>query len=76
MTEFYQHLAEAPIKAEALQNAQLSLLRGEVKITEGELRGTGALRGLELPADLAGVGNTDLSHPYYWAGFTMIGSPW
>ncbi|MCT7984591.1 CHAT domain-containing protein [Laspinema sp. A4] len=76
MTEFYQYLVESPIKAEALQEAQLSLLRGEVKIAEGELRGTGALRGVQLPADLAGVENTDLSHPYYWAGFTMIGSPW
>lgn len=76
MTEFYQHLAEVPIKAEALQEAQLSLLRGEVKIADGELRGTGSLRGLELPADLVGVENTDLTHPYYWAGFTLIGSPW
>ncbi|HEY9838735.1 MAG TPA: CHAT domain-containing protein, partial [Vampirovibrionales bacterium] len=76
MTEFYQYLVKSPIKAEALQEAQLSLLRGEVKIAEGELRGTGALRGVQLPADLAGVENTDLSHPYYWAGFTMIGSPW
>jgi CHAT domain-containing protein len=76
MTEFYQHLSQVTIKAEALRQAQLAMLAGEVKITEGELRGSGLLRGVALPATLAQIGDRNLSHPYYWAAFTMIGSPW
>jgi filamentous hemagglutinin family protein len=82
MTKMYQALGnpeEAPIKAEALRQAQLALLRGEVTIEGNSLRGIrGDLdQGLELPAaSVAGLANAQLQHPYYWAGFTMIGSPW
>ncbi len=47
MSEFYRNLKDAPIKAEALRQAQLALINGE-----------------------------NFRRPYYWAGFTMIGSPW
>ncbi|MGD1808989.1 CHAT domain-containing protein, partial [Dapis sp. BLCC M126] len=78
MTEFYTHLNNAKIKAEALRQAQLAMLRGKVVITDGELRGSGSeARGaVVLPSVLENVGNKDLSHPYYWAGFSMVGSPW
>jgi CHAT domain-containing protein len=29
-----------------------------------------------MPPELADLESEDLSHPYYWAAFTMIGSPW
>ncbi|MDJ0517833.1 MAG: CHAT domain-containing protein, partial [Trichodesmium sp. MO_231.B1] len=76
MTEFYTHLNNAEIKAEALRQAQLTMLRGEVVIAEGELRGSAARGAVVLPSALGNVENQDLSHPYYWAGFTMVGSPW
>ncbi|MBW4493686.1 MAG: CHAT domain-containing protein [Oscillatoria princeps RMCB-10] len=76
MAEFYQHLADAKIKAEALRQAQLAMIRGDVRIEEGELRQTGIRAGVSLPAELLKEGNHNLSHPYYWSGFTMIGSPW
>ncbi|MBW4493705.1 MAG: CHAT domain-containing protein [Oscillatoria princeps RMCB-10] len=76
MAEFYQHLADAKIKAEALRQAQLAMIRGDVRIEEGELRQTGIRGGVSLPAELLKEGNHNLSHPYYWSGFTMIGSPW
>ncbi|MGB0563780.1 MAG: CHAT domain-containing protein [Spirulinaceae cyanobacterium] len=49
MDGFYGYLADPqiPIKAEALRQAQLSLL-----------------------------GSETYRHPYYWSGFTMVGSPW
>ncbi|MGD1714571.1 CHAT domain-containing protein, partial [Dapis sp. BLCC M172] len=76
MTEFYVHLNNAKIKAEALRQAQLAMLRGEVVIAEGELRGPGIRGAVVLPPALGKFENKNLSHPYYWSGFMMIGSPW
>ncbi|MBE9129249.1 CHAT domain-containing protein, partial [Coleofasciculus sp. LEGE 07081] len=78
MSGFYQHLRQPDItiKTEALRQAQLAMLRGEVYLEEGQLKGIGELEGIDLPQELAARGNQVLSHPYYWAGFTMIGSPW
>ena len=76
MTEFYTHLNNVKVKAEALRQAQLAMLQGEVVVTEGNLiisRGNGVV---VLPQTLRNLGNQKFSHPYYWAGFTMIGSPW
>jgi len=76
MTEFYQHLlpggltSREPIKATALQQAQIAMIRGEVK--PGYQKDA-------LPPELAkrlGNENIDATHPSYWAGFTLIGSPW
>ncbi|MCL2925815.1 MAG: CHAT domain-containing protein, partial [Trichodesmium sp. MAG_R04] len=76
MTEFYGHLNNAKIKAEALRQAQLAMLRGDVVIADGELRGSGTRGAVKLPSGLANIGEQKFSHPYYWAGFTMVGSPW
>ncbi len=78
MTEFYKQLGTAPIKAEALRQAQIAMLRGAVVIEDNSLRGTGVRRGLAipLPEGLATNGARQLSHPYFWAAFTAIGSPW
>ena len=75
MTEFYQHLSKRPIKAEALRKAQLAMLRGDLHLQDGHILRNGN-QGLPLPPELAIGGRRDLSHPYYWASFTMIGSPW
>ena len=76
MTEFYRHLADAPIKAEALRQAQIAMIRGEVRVEGGQLRGSGVRGSIPLPPELADANNTNLSHPYYWSAFTTIGSPW
>lgn len=76
MTEFYQQLGQAPIKAEALRQAQLAMIRGQVTIKNGELISPNRPNPIKLPPGLANVPNRPLNHPYYWSAFTMIGSPW
>ncbi len=74
MTELYHQLKEAPIKADALRRAQIAMLKGEVVIKEGKL--ITDQESIDLPPALARLGTKNLTHPYFWAGFTMIGSPW
>ncbi|MGE5659915.1 MAG: CHAT domain-containing protein [Actinomycetota bacterium] len=83
MSKFYQNLKTVPIKAEALRQAQLAMLRGEVSIESGRLRGVGVVEakemmksGVMLPPQLLREGNQNLKHPYYWSAFMMVGSPW
>jgi filamentous hemagglutinin family protein len=74
MTEFYQQLRKTPIKAEALRSAQLAMLKGEVRLEGGHLRSPG--ENVSLPPQLMNRPDKTLHHPYYWAAFTIIGSPW
>jgi filamentous hemagglutinin family protein len=74
MSAFYQDLKTASIKADALRSAQVAMLRGEVRIEDGQLRFKKST--VPLTADLKALGEVRLTHPHYWSGFTMIGSPW
>jgi filamentous hemagglutinin family protein len=74
MSEFYQQLRTAPIKAEALRKVQLAMISGKVRIKNQQLMTTEG--ELLLPTELSGLKDSDFSHPYYWSGFTMIGNPW
>ncbi len=76
MAEFYHHLKVAPIKAEALRQAQIAMIKGQVRIENGRLILSNLNKELELPPELAKLTYKNLSHPYYWSAFTMIGSPW
>ena len=75
MTTFYEQLKEAPVKAEALRRAQLEMLRKNVRLEDGQLI-TSAGENIILPESMEHITGKDLSHPYYWAAFTMIGNPW
>ncbi|MEG4809361.1 CHAT domain-containing protein, partial [Microcoleus sp. F8-D1] len=74
MSEFYGQLKTAPIKAEALRQAQLAMLRQEVRIEGGMLHTS--VGNVPLPPELANVESQNFSHPYYWSAFRMIGNPW
>jgi CHAT domain-containing protein len=82
MTSFYDSLRTAPIKAEALRQAQLAMLRGEINLKDGAINIENSdapalqfpLRGEVIEALEALP--VDLRHPYAWSAFTMIGSPW
>lgn len=74
MSEFYRQLGTTSTKAEALRQAQLKMLRGEIRVEDEVLH---LSRGdVSLPAALNRERASDLSSPYYWAAFTMVGSPW
>lgn len=77
MAEFYGLLPNVPIKGTALRQTQLAMLRRELVVAGGQLRGNG-IRGVPLPAALLQVDprDRDFAHPYFWSGFTMVGSPW
>lgn len=74
MTEFYQNLKTTSTKAEALRLAQIAMLKGQVSIEEGQLQTTRKI--ISLPPELSETQNKNFSHPYYWAAFTLFGSPW
>ncbi|MEL6816048.1 MAG: CHAT domain-containing protein, partial [Cyanobacteria bacterium J06598_3] len=87
MSEFYDQLRTAPIKSEALRRAQLAMLQGDMRVEEGQLlrefsqgfsqgEGDRTRSARLLPPELSNASSPDLSHPYYWSGFTLIGSPW
>lgn len=73
MSEFYQHLKKAPIRAEALRRAQLAMLKGQIKLQGRRLLWSGG--SIPLPPEMQ-LSNRDFTDPYFWSGFTMVGSPW
>ncbi|MDZ8086264.1 MAG: CHAT domain-containing protein, partial [Nostoc sp. DedQUE12b] len=73
MTKFYENLKTDPIKAEALRQAQVAMVKGQIYVKDGQVQGLKVVENLPLPADSA---DESLMHPYYWAGFTMVGNPW
>ncbi|BAZ29027.1 filamentous hemagglutinin family outer membrane protein [Cylindrospermum sp. NIES-4074] len=79
MTEFYGYLKnDKTTKAQALQQAQLAMLRGQVRLEGNKLIGSHGEIQLtpEQAKYLQGTVEGNLAHPYYWASFSMIGSPW
>jgi CHAT domain-containing protein/tetratricopeptide (TPR) repeat protein len=80
MQQFYKNLAtgtsEKPMtKAEAMRQAQLSLLQG--KLTAKDAPQRGSLQAVSKPGvetTAANNSRSNFSHPYYWAPFILIGN--
>ncbi|MDA0867624.1 MAG: CHAT domain-containing protein, partial [Cyanobacteria bacterium] len=71
MVEFYTALARGDTKAEALQAAQIALIRNQLVEEIGGDRAGARPVALEGTATPRAVG---YSHPYYWAPFILIGN--
>ncbi len=65
MREFYYGMKHGYSKAEALRLAQLKLINTKAS-------GVSKARGIKL-VENSGEHPVNLSHPYYWAAFTLIG---
>lgn len=74
MSEFYEQLAHTPLRFAALQQAQLSLIHGNTQIQNHILHTSQS--NISLPAEWELLETFDFSHPFYWAGFTLVGNPW
>ena len=75
MTQFYDQMRGASVRTDALQQAQIKLISGEVGINDGEVYGPKG-ETLAVLEELKESGRWDFSHPFYWSAFTMIGNPW
>ena len=78
MQQFYRNLTKNQTKAQALQTAQLHLLRTPRSQLETELSRSIANARLKFD-DSPNKSNSppnprDYTHPYYWAAFTLIGN--
>lgn len=74
MAQFYSDLQAEPIKAEALRQTQLAMLQGNIQVEGNQL--TWEDGELQLSPELVGTDSSLYKHPYFWASFTTIGSPW
>jgi len=75
MSQFYTGLKESPTRAEALRQAQRSMISGDMGIEYGDIYGPDGEIIVRIP-ELEESGQWDFSHPFYWSAFTMIGNPW
>ena len=78
MTNLYSHLKQSTTKASALQKAQRGFIRRKIEVNNGNIRiDTVNIPTASLPPAMReNLRTKNLSHPYYWSAFTLIGNPW
>jgi len=70
MLSFYSRFPTANSKALALQQAQLSIIRGEVTVENNKIIGIPTLPTINLPSD----NFVNIKHPFFWSPFVLVGS--
>jgi CHAT domain-containing protein len=73
MTGFYQQLEVSSTRSAALRQTQLAMLKGEIRVEEGQLRLSDQTL-VALPPALAKVNQLNFSHPYFWSAFQIVGN--
>ncbi|MBE9231934.1 CHAT domain-containing protein, partial [Cuspidothrix issatschenkoi LEGE 03284] len=77
MTKFYQQLKTTPIKVEALRQAQLAMIKGDVTVEGNKLIATNRSADITQKKKIADeIQKINPKHPYYWSAFMMIGGQW
>lgn len=75
--QFYRYLSQGIPKSESLQLARRAMIVGAIKLQGDNLL---AADGSVLIANLSfaqkQILKNGLSHPYYWSGIILVGSPW
>lgn len=75
--QFYRHLDQGMPKAEALHLTQQAFLKGEVRVEGDKVIGTdGSVLVSGLTSSQQRRYASGFSHPYFWAGVNLVGSPW
>jgi CHAT domain-containing protein len=74
MTEFYGQLKNTPSRVEALRQTQQAMRSGQVRLDRDYL--VTSQGRFPVPPKIQRQGSLDFVHPFYWAGFTMVGNPW
>ncbi len=72
MSEFYSQLKTAPTRSEALRLAQNALLQGKVKLESDRILLSNG-QSVLLPPNLNGT-SLNLTHPYFWSAYTLVGN--
>ena len=73
----YRYLSQGVPKADAMQLTRQAFIRGELRLVKDQLLGPDQQPLLNelTPAQQRRV-KVNLSNPFYWAGITLMGSPW
>lgn len=75
--QFYRFLNGGMPKAEALQATRLAMADGSLRLAGDRVLGPGGSTVLrDLTAQQQRRIEAGLRHPYYWAGITLMGTPW
>ena len=75
--QFYRYLDLGIPKAEAIQLTRRGMATGSMRLVGDQVIGSGGdvlLSGLTTPQQRRI--SEGLQHPFYWAGFQLLGSPW
>ena len=75
--QFYRYLDQGLPKAEALQATRIAMARGQIRLQGDRILGPNGsilLEGL-TPTQQRRVSD-GLSHPFFWSGITLLGTPW
>ena len=76
MVEFYRNMLKKGMsKVDALREAKLAMLRGELRLTDDGLqRDVAGIKPAMKASQPAGSDKSkDYTHPYYWAPFVLVG---
>lgn len=75
--QFYRYLSQGLPKAEALQATRRAMASGSLRLDGDRVIGpAGDVLLSELTTSQQRRIEAGLSHPYYWAGITLMGTPW